>query len=135
MKKLIALLSFIALSASVLAQDSPIVVTSSDLRDGTAYLTLMDGWVFRSGNDKDWARTDLNTKDWQKLKPKDLSVKYADKDGRVEGRFRAKGKGTGLGLYLSYDIIKVHGGELSFQTEAGTGTTFIISFADNQPTA
>jgi two-component system, NtrC family, sensor kinase len=37
------------------------------------------------------------------------------------------GQGTGLGLSLSYDIIKAHGGEIKVQTEAGTGTEFIIT--------
>ncbi len=36
------------------------------------------------------------------------------------------GQGTGLGLSLSYDIIKAHGGELSVETKAGEGTEFII---------
>ncbi|MBK8504689.1 MAG: two-component sensor histidine kinase [Saprospiraceae bacterium] len=36
------------------------------------------------------------------------------------------GQGTGLGLSLSYDIIKAHGGELKVATVEGQGTTFII---------
>ncbi len=36
------------------------------------------------------------------------------------------GQGTGLGLSLSYDIIKAHGGELKVDTEVGQGTEFII---------
>jgi signal transduction histidine kinase len=36
------------------------------------------------------------------------------------------GQGTGLGLSLSYDIIKAHGGEIKVETEEGEGTTFII---------
>jgi two-component system NtrC family sensor kinase len=40
------------------------------------------------------------------------------------------GKGTGLGLYVSYKIINDLGGELSFETEEGMGTTFIIKLAD-----
>ncbi|MEP7374743.1 MAG: ATP-binding protein [Chitinophagaceae bacterium] len=36
------------------------------------------------------------------------------------------GQGTGLGLSLSYDIIKAHGGELKVETKEGEGTTFII---------
>jgi two-component system, NtrC family, sensor kinase len=36
------------------------------------------------------------------------------------------GEGTGLGLSLSYDIIKAHGGELKVETEEGEFTEFII---------
>ncbi|HYQ59153.1 MAG TPA: HAMP domain-containing sensor histidine kinase, partial [Draconibacterium sp.] len=36
------------------------------------------------------------------------------------------GQGTGLGLSLSYDIVKAHGGELSLETEPDAGTRFII---------
>ena len=38
-----------------------------------------------------------------------------------------KGKeGTGLGLYITSDIIKAHGGKLKVKTEEGVGTAFII---------
>ncbi|MBC6365418.1 two-component sensor histidine kinase [Algoriphagus sp. AK58] len=36
------------------------------------------------------------------------------------------GEGTGLGLSLSYDIIKAHGGELKVESEEGKGTQFSI---------
>ncbi len=36
------------------------------------------------------------------------------------------GQGTGLGLSLSYDIIKAHGGELKVNTHEGEGSEFII---------
>ncbi|MFZ5431582.1 MAG: two-component regulator propeller domain-containing protein [Bacteroidota bacterium] len=36
------------------------------------------------------------------------------------------GVGTGLGLSLSYDIIKAHGGEFKVDTDPATGTSFII---------
>jgi signal transduction histidine kinase len=37
------------------------------------------------------------------------------------------GQGTGLGLSLSYDIIKAHGGELKVETKEGEGSEFIIT--------
>ena len=36
------------------------------------------------------------------------------------------GSGTGLGLSLSYDIVKAHGGEIKVDSKENTGTTFII---------
>jgi len=41
------------------------------------------------------------------------------------------GQGTGLGLSLSYDIVKAHGGELKVETKEGEGSTFIISLPTN----
>ena len=37
------------------------------------------------------------------------------------------GSGTGLGLSLSYDIVKAHGGEIRVETKEEQGTTFIIN--------
>ncbi|MEO7486336.1 MAG: HAMP domain-containing sensor histidine kinase, partial [Ferruginibacter sp.] len=41
------------------------------------------------------------------------------------------GQGTGLGLSLSYDIVKTHGGELKLETNEGSGSTFIIQIPTN----
>ncbi len=42
------------------------------------------------------------------------------------------GQGTGLGLSMSYDIVKAHGGEIKVETKENEGTAFIISLPVNQ---
>lgn len=39
------------------------------------------------------------------------------------------GQGTGLGLSLSYDIVKAHGGELKVETKEGEGSEFVIQIS------
>jgi signal transduction histidine kinase len=41
------------------------------------------------------------------------------------------GQGTGLGLSLSYDIVKAHGGELNCSSTTENGTKFIIKLPHN----
>jgi signal transduction histidine kinase len=36
------------------------------------------------------------------------------------------GQGTGLGLSLSYDVIKAHGGEIKVDSKVGEGTEFVV---------
>ena len=42
------------------------------------------------------------------------------------------GQGTGLGLSLSYDIIKAHGGEIKVETKESEGSEFIIELPFNK---
>jgi PAS domain S-box-containing protein len=67
-----------------------------------------------------------------------LVVEIEDNGGGVPDEIRDKifqpffttkptGEGTGLGLSMSYDIIRQHGGELSLESEAGQGAKFIVS--------
>ncbi len=51
------------------------------------------------------------------------------KDRIFEPFFTTKptGEGTGLGLSLSYDIIKSHGGDVIAESQPGKGATFIIT--------
>jgi len=42
------------------------------------------------------------------------------------------GEGTGLGLSLSYDIVRANGGEIKVISEVGKGTTFLIELPGHQ---
>ncbi len=55
-----------------------------------------------------------------------ISAKVLDKIFQPFFTTKPTGQGTGLGLSLSYDIVKAHGGELKVETKEGEGTTFVI---------
>ncbi len=55
-----------------------------------------------------------------------IPLKVLDKIFQPFFTTKPTGQGTGLGLSLSYDIVKAHGGELKVMTKEGEGSTFII---------
>jgi signal transduction histidine kinase len=55
-----------------------------------------------------------------------ISQKALDKVFQPFFTTKPPGQGTGLGLSLSYDIVKAHGGELKVDTTEGQGSEFII---------
>ncbi|MHB1177872.1 MAG: sensor histidine kinase, partial [Daejeonella sp.] len=74
------------------AQDSVINISTKnyDLPSDGSNIGNKEGWVFHKGNNTNWAKETIDLSSWEKLKPADLSYKYADKNGRVEGWFRIK---------------------------------------------
>jgi signal transduction histidine kinase/ligand-binding sensor domain-containing protein len=56
-----------------------------------------------------------------------ISKKVLDKIFQPFFTTKPTGQGTGLGLSLSYDIVKAHGGEIKVETKEGEGSEFIIS--------
>ncbi|HAH25979.1 MAG TPA: histidine kinase [Prolixibacteraceae bacterium] len=55
-----------------------------------------------------------------------ISPKVMDKIFQPFFTTKPTGQGTGLGLSMSYDIVKAHGGELKVETKEGEGAEFII---------
>ncbi|WP_336517116.1 ATP-binding protein [Pollutibacter soli] len=57
--------------------------------------------------------------------------KVADKIFQPFFTTKPTGQGTGLGLSLSYDIVKAHGGEIIVKSDEKEGTEFIITLSNH----
>lgn len=64
--------------------------------------------------------------------PQREQAKLFKKFSRLPNELSTKVGGTGLGLYLAKQIIDLHGGRISFQSQVGKGSIFVISLP--QPT-
>jgi signal transduction histidine kinase/ligand-binding sensor domain-containing protein len=60
-----------------------------------------------------------------------ITAKIADKIFQPFFTTKPAGQGTGLGLSLSYDMVKAHGGEIKMETQAGEGTAFTVVLPKN----
>ncbi|MFQ5795417.1 MAG: ATP-binding protein, partial [Candidatus Bipolaricaulia bacterium] len=48
--------------------------------------------------------------------------------------YTTKAKGIGLGLAIVKSLVEANGGEVSFESQVGEGTTFYVKFeVENQP--
>ena len=67
------------------------------------------------------------------IKDNGIGIPEADKEKlfskfyRAENAVRLQTEGSGLGLFITRNIVKKHGGDINFESEEGVGTKFIIT--------
>jgi signal transduction histidine kinase len=97
----------------------------------------------QSDNDYEPTVTITTTSIQPPLGGRSVAIKVTDNGGGIPQKVLVKifqpffttkptGQGTGLGLSLSYDIVKAHGGEIIVNTKENEGTTFIINLPLNK---
>ena len=59
---------------------------------------------------------------------KDDSDKLFKKFSRIENHLTSKTQGNGLGLYITKQLVESMSGKITFESEEGKGTTFIVTF-------
>jgi PAS domain S-box-containing protein len=59
--------------------------------------------------------------------PKELQRRVFTKFFRAPNAMRIETEGSGLGLFITKNIIEAHGGEIWFESEEGKGTTFYFT--------
>ena len=113
---------------------------------GRVILNLINN-AFYAVNEKQKAESEMQNVGTKKYEPT-VTISTKDLNGRAEIIIRDNGngipknivdkifqpffttkptgQGTGLGLSLSYDIVKAHGGEIKVETKEGEGTGFMI---------
>lgn len=72
-----------------------------------------------------------------KIRDEGIGIPVGDQEHIFERFFRAhnagNAQGTGLGLNIVQNYIDLMGGEVSFQSEVGVGSTFLIKLPNNPP--
>ncbi|HET9823805.1 MAG TPA: ATP-binding protein [Chitinophagaceae bacterium] len=92
MKSFVRIFLLVAFPFSTKGQDTAVTLTPSmvDPQYQALLLNDVDGWLFKKGNDTNWAKRNIDVTTWQKLKPPQLSEKLADRNGRLECWLRLK---------------------------------------------
>jgi signal transduction histidine kinase len=67
--------------------------------------------------------------------PEEESGKLFDRFSRATNAKKAKIPGTGIGLFICKMIVERHGGEISFASKVGEGSTFVVTLPSAEAAA
>jgi signal transduction histidine kinase len=75
-----------------MTQESTLLISNSLLKTDSAEINIsrMNGWIFKKGNQSNWANAQIDVTGWKKIKPEELTIQDADQNGKLEGWFRMK---------------------------------------------
>jgi signal transduction histidine kinase len=98
----------------------------------------IDACILDPDEDKDWSVLIRSQKDNGGLRfdvvDNGMGMTQEVQEKLFERFFSTKGgKGTGLGLLVTREIVNQHGGTISVESEPGQGTTFTIHFPNTPP--
>lgn len=75
----------------------------------------------------------LNVKDDGIGIPKGTEVQVFEEFFQIDSQDDRQFEGSGLGLSISKRIVEAHGGQITYESELGVGTTFTVTFAAADP--
>ncbi len=92
MRTILKFLLVLLIPITAMAQNGAVKISPSmfDKTTDQQFLSAEDGWLYRQGDDTAWAKKNIDTTGWKKIKLSELSAKYADKNGRLECWLRIK---------------------------------------------
>ena len=93
-------------------------VAEKGIQAGQDYVPTIEVSTKKTGN-----KMEIRVKD----NGKGIPQKVLDKIFQPFFTTKPTGQGTGLGLSLSFDIVKAHGGEIKIETVEGKYTVFTVS--------
>ena len=100
-----------------------IILNAADAMNGSGTLTV------RTRADQKWVMVDLE--DTGRCMPEEIIDKIFDPFFTTKDS--TEGSGMGLGLALSYGIVKNHDGDIRVKSKVGKGTTFTITLPLTKP--
>ena len=111
----------------------------TDKMDKILYNLLSNAIKYSEENGQIWVYCHRTNDGNAVISVKDQGIGISpDKMGNLFSRFmdgdyrRMKTMGTGIGLSLTHDLVKLHHGKIACESEVGKGTTFVVTIPVNK---